>query len=642
MTLVQATNLLDKLLINTSASNPPQVTILADKVDLKVGQTATVYFKLSQASSDFTLTDITVTGGTLATLVHDDTNPLLYSATFTPDAVNDLSAKAAFASISVAGSAFTNTATVANVASAVLSFKGDTVAPALPVIATADLGNDATPLVSGTAEVGSTVTAVIAGATYTTTASAGGVWSVDTTPTTGTAVASGTLAINANGTNSISVTATDAAGNISAAATQTLTVDTTVPTVSIGDDEASTGIIAGGNITYTFSFAEPVTGFDASDITVANGSKGTFTPVSATVYTLVVTPDSNFTGNVTVDVPSNAAQDAAGNNSTAAEQSVQAVDTAAPTVTNASALDGITNLDVTSNIVLNFGTAVSYIEGGHISLVNDANTTGKAGYQGEARVHTIDLYLGSATTVYGVTEIHAYQDSANSILSGTVKIDNVTGRVTINPLYDLDLTNNYHLEIAVNTFTKTSNGLSNAAFGAYSGGEYAMNFSTVSPGAATSSGGLAAAGSSYTMSTDGATLVSGHKWVSVSVSGLGSVTAYTEINVDAENYALVMKNASSLKGELGLGVNVYFALRNFGKGDMVYFDDQNNAAPIFFDSNADAQPNGYSSADEGIVSCLAYDLTTPSTARGYTASIAFIGVSNEASIAALAGQVIVG
>ncbi|MGY0835848.1 hypothetical protein, partial [Azospirillum argentinense] len=40
---------------------------------------------------------------------------------------------------------------------------------------------------------------------------------------------SGTLSLNANGANPVSATATDAAGNISSAGTQTLTIDTTLP-----------------------------------------------------------------------------------------------------------------------------------------------------------------------------------------------------------------------------------------------------------------------------------------------------------------------------------------------------------------------------------------------------------------------------
>jgi hypothetical protein len=123
-------------------------------------------------------------------------------------------------------------------------------------------------------------------------------------------------------------------GNLSipAIVSGTLRVDTTPPTVGISDDEPGTANIAGGDVTYTFDFSETVTGFDASDVTVANGTKGTFTAVSGTQYTLAVTPTPNFEGNLTVDVAADVAVDTAGNGNTAATQSVQAVDTLAPTL----------------------------------------------------------------------------------------------------------------------------------------------------------------------------------------------------------------------------------------------------------------------------------------------------------------------
>ena len=77
-----------------------------------------------------------------------------------------------------------------------------------------------------------------------------------------------------------------------------------------------------------------MTGFDAADVVVAGGTKaGTFTPVGRLLcYTLVITPNAGFQGNLTVDVAAGVATDLAGNPNTAAAQSVQAVDTLAPSV----------------------------------------------------------------------------------------------------------------------------------------------------------------------------------------------------------------------------------------------------------------------------------------------------------------------
>jgi hypothetical protein len=102
----------------------------------------------------------------------------------------------------------------------------DTSAPGVAVTSDA-LTAVAAPVVSGTAEAGATVTAVIAGATYTTTAT-GGAWHIDTSTDSHANV----LALVINGSNSISVTAADAAGNASAAVTQTLVIDT-VPLASL-------------------------------------------------------------------------------------------------------------------------------------------------------------------------------------------------------------------------------------------------------------------------------------------------------------------------------------------------------------------------------------------------------------------------
>jgi len=68
--------------------------------------------------------------------------------------------------------------------------------------------NSITPLITGTADAGTTVSVVVAGATYTTTATAGGLWSLDTS----SAPDSGTLNL-VEGNNEVLVTSVDAAGN---------------------------------------------------------------------------------------------------------------------------------------------------------------------------------------------------------------------------------------------------------------------------------------------------------------------------------------------------------------------------------------------------------------------------------------------
>ena len=95
-------------------------------------------------------------------------------------------------------------------------------------------------------------------------------------------------------------------------------VDNTAPTVTISGVPASSD----APFRATFTFSEAVTGFAVGDITLGNATASGFTVTSTTVYAALVTPTA--TGAVTVDVPANAAQDAAGNGNTAATRASSA------------------------------------------------------------------------------------------------------------------------------------------------------------------------------------------------------------------------------------------------------------------------------------------------------------------------------
>ncbi|NBR62355.1 MAG: hypothetical protein EBT86_12130, partial [Actinobacteria bacterium] len=72
--------------IATSAyfdQTPPTIAITSNKAALKTGDTALISFTLSEAATDFTPGDVTVSGGTLTNFAGSSTN---YTATFTPTA----------------------------------------------------------------------------------------------------------------------------------------------------------------------------------------------------------------------------------------------------------------------------------------------------------------------------------------------------------------------------------------------------------------------------------------------------------------------------------------------------------------------------------------------------------------------------
>ncbi len=216
-----------------------------------------------------------------------------------------------------------------------LSLALDTTAPAV-AITSATTTNDDTPVISGTAEAGAAITLTIGGATYGTTAT-DGAWSIDTGSAT---ASSGSLSLDANGTNAVSVSASDAAGN-SAAANQTLTVDTTTPVFSSAAVNGTSLVL-----NYTDAASLDATNVPAGSAFSVSAGGASITvnsvAVNAAARTVTLTLASAVTYGQTVTVgytdPSgaddtNAVQDASGND--AATITAQAV-----TNTTADSSDG--------------------------------------------------------------------------------------------------------------------------------------------------------------------------------------------------------------------------------------------------------------------------------------------------------------
>lgn len=103
-------------------------------------------------------------------------------------------------------------------------------------------------------------------------------------------------------------------------------LDTVPPTVAITDNVAAA--TTSGNVTFTFTFSEAVTGFTSDSVTVSNGTKGAFTMAPTGLSaTLVVTPAVNASGTMTVEVAANKFSDTAGNKNTSAATGSQAFNT---------------------------------------------------------------------------------------------------------------------------------------------------------------------------------------------------------------------------------------------------------------------------------------------------------------------------
>ncbi len=226
----------------------------------------------------------------------------------------------------------------------------DLTAPVSPTVNTGWF-NTSTPTISGIAvlNAGETLNVTFNGATYNNVAVTAGTWQIDTS----TAVpSSGSLQPFVHDTNyEVTATAQDAAGNsMTDSSTLELRSDFVHPTVTISGN--------GSAGTIRFYFNESPLNFDASDITVINGTKGALTMVDATTYDLAVTPAFAETStNVRVDVGTNAFRDAAGNWNSVAAKNETILDTrfTSPTFTR----------DITSLDVAYVTSAVSAFSGNH-------------------------------------------------------------------------------------------------------------------------------------------------------------------------------------------------------------------------------------------------------------------------------------
>src|SRR5262249_38860720 len=139
------------------------------------------------------------------------------------------------------------------------------------------------------------------------------------------------------GPHLVTATATDAAGNVSAAsAPLSVTVDTVKPTVTVNQAAGQADPTNAAPVHFTAAFSEAVYGFTASDVTLAGTATGR-SVLSVTdsgdqmTYDVAVTATGG--GTITASVAAGLVQDAAGNLNAASTSTDNSVtyDTTAPT-----------------------------------------------------------------------------------------------------------------------------------------------------------------------------------------------------------------------------------------------------------------------------------------------------------------------
>ena len=268
----------------------PTATIVVADSTLVAGETSLVTITFSEAVSGFSNADLSIANGTLSAVTSSD-GGITWSATFTPtDGIIDTSNVITLNNTGVtdaAGNTGTGTTDSGN-------YAVSTVRPtATIVVADSSLAAGETSLVTITFSEAvsgfSNADLTIAnGSLSTVSSSDGGItWTATLTPTSNITDASNLITLDNSGVS-------NAAGSTGSGSTDSnnYVIDTARPTATI--TVADSTLTIGETTSVTITFSEAVSGFDLSDLSVANGSlsnlsssdggitwTATFTPTAA-------------------------------------------------------------------------------------------------------------------------------------------------------------------------------------------------------------------------------------------------------------------------------------------------------------------------------------------------------------------------
>ncbi len=311
-------------------TTPPSIAVITTATSLSASQTATITFTLSESSSNFTVGDLTVVGGTLSNFSGSGTT---YTALFSPTANST-----ANGTVSVASGVFTDTSGNPNTDGSdtnnTITLAVDTVVPtiALSSAKSSLIAGDTTTLTFTLSEASKTFTSSDV------TVTGGGLSNFTGSGTTYTALFTPIANSTTNGIVSVSSGVfTDTAGNTNVDGADannllTLSVDTLAPTIAVSSNKLS--LQGGDSATLNFTLSEASTNFAASDITVTGGTLSNFAG-GGTTYTATFTLVSNSAVNGALSVPNGVFTDAAGNKNADGSDANNSVNfSRIPTITN--------------------------------------------------------------------------------------------------------------------------------------------------------------------------------------------------------------------------------------------------------------------------------------------------------------------
>ena len=232
------------------------------------------------------------------------------------------------------------------------------------------------------------------------------------------------------GSVSVGTGYTDAAGNVGVAGSDSVTIDTLNPTVVVNIVAASLNDGANSS-SVTFEFSEAVSGFDADDVSVTNGTLSDFAAVDGDSFTATFTANDvlDATGSVSVGT---GYTDVAGNVGAGGSDSV-AIDTLNPTLTVNIVAGSLSDGANSSSVTFEFSEAVTGFDAGDVSVSGGV----LSGFEGSGASYSATFTADDDLEATGSVSVVAgsYSDAAgNSGGAGSddVAIDTLNPTLTVN------------------------------------------------------------------------------------------------------------------------------------------------------------------------------------------------------------------
>ena len=198
---------------------------------------------------------------------------------------------------------------------------------------------------------------------------------------------------------------TDISGNNNTALTYSRYRDGTGPSATITKDTSTSR-----TVTYTFTFHEYTYNFTSDDITISEGTKGTFTKVNQKTYTLVVTHASD--GSKTITVNANSCNDRLGNlNKVKSLTHTITTDTTKPTITNIAAKAAVNSNTITATLKDNKSLT------GYAITTSSTNSCSGTAPTSWTSISGTSYSLSKKVTTYGTHYIWTKDASGNTACS---------------------------------------------------------------------------------------------------------------------------------------------------------------------------------------------------------------------------------